>query len=51
MQVCLGRMYKTDPEYAAHYDGIRTSLATWLRESIDANARGHNIDPATAAWQ
>ncbi|MFD9720962.1 MerR family transcriptional regulator [Streptomyces sp. NPDC059076] len=50
MQVCLGRMYEADPGFAAHYDGIRAGLATWLRRSIDASARAHHIDPNTATW-
>jgi DNA-binding transcriptional MerR regulator len=51
MQVCLGRMYEADPGFAAHYDGIRTGLATWLRRIIEASARAHSIDPDTATWQ
>lgn len=51
MQVCLGRRYETDPGFAAHYDGIRTGLATWFRRIIDADARAHGIDPDTATWQ
>lgn len=51
MQVLLGRKYEADPGFAAHYDGIRTGLATWFRHIIDANARGHGIDPDTATWQ
>ncbi|WP_227997866.1 MerR family transcriptional regulator [Nocardia australiensis] len=51
MQVCLGRMFEADPEFAAHYDGIRAGLATWFRQSIDASARAHSIDPDTATWQ
>ncbi|MET7747198.1 MerR family transcriptional regulator [Micromonospora sp. NPDC005367] len=51
MQVCLGRRFAADPGFAAHYDGIRAGLATWFRRSIDANARAHGIDPATATWQ
>ncbi|WP_030670176.1 MerR family transcriptional regulator [Streptomyces rimosus] len=51
MQVCLGRMYETDPGFAAHYDGIRTGLAAWFRQIIDADARAHGIDPDSAAWQ
>ena len=51
MQVCLGRRYETDPAFAAHYDGIRAGLATWLRRIIDASARAHSIDPDTATWQ
>lgn len=51
MQVCLGRRFEADPGFAAHYDGIRAGLATWLRKSIDAAARAHGIDPDTATWQ
>ncbi|TDQ44178.1 MerR family transcriptional regulator [Actinorugispora endophytica] len=51
MQVCLGRMYEADPEFAAHYDGVRTGLATWFRRIVDASARAHGIDPDTATWQ
>ncbi|WP_253769485.1 MerR family transcriptional regulator [Goodfellowiella coeruleoviolacea] len=51
MQVCLGRTFEADPGFAAHYDGIRAGLATWLRQSIDASARAHGIDPDTATWQ
>ena len=51
MQVCLGRMYEADPAFAAHYDGIRTGLATWFRRIVDASARAHGIDPDTAIWE
>ncbi|MFI9353978.1 MerR family transcriptional regulator [Streptomyces lydicus] len=51
MQVCLGRSYEADPAFAAHYDGIRPGLAMWFRQSIDASARDHGIDPDTATWQ
>ncbi|MEU5947418.1 MerR family transcriptional regulator [Micromonospora sp. NPDC047465] len=51
MQVCLGRMFEADPAFAAHYDGIRAGLATWFRQSVDASARAHGIDPDTATWQ
>ncbi|MGW4498504.1 MerR family transcriptional regulator [Micromonospora sp. NPDC004336] len=51
MQVCLGRMFESDPGYAAHYDGIRPGLAAWFRRSVDASARAHGIDPDTATWQ
>ncbi|MFI5721033.1 MerR family transcriptional regulator [Nocardia sp. NPDC051750] len=51
MQVCLGRMFETDPGFAAHYDGIRAGLAAWFRRIIDAGARAHGIDPDTATWQ
>ncbi|MFI6121349.1 MerR family transcriptional regulator [Streptomyces sp. NPDC051064] len=51
MQVCLGRVYEADPGFAAHYDGVRTGLATWFRSIVDASARAHGIDPDTATWQ
>lgn len=51
MQVCLGHMYEADPAFAAHYDGVRAGLASWLRCSIDASARAHGIDPESATWR
>ncbi|MEV4758376.1 MerR family transcriptional regulator [Micromonospora sp. NPDC049559] len=51
MQVCLARAYEADPAFAAHYNGIRAGLATWFRQSVDASARAHGIDPDTATWQ
>lgn len=51
MQVCLGRMFEADPDYAAHYNGIRAGLAGWFRRIVDASARAHGIDPDTATWQ
>ncbi|MEU9607682.1 MerR family transcriptional regulator [Streptomyces sp. NPDC048057] len=51
MQVCLARTYEADPAYAAHYDGIRAGLAAWFRRAVDASARAHGIDPATATWE
>ncbi|MEU4395642.1 MerR family transcriptional regulator [Kribbella sp. NPDC023855] len=51
MQVCLGRRFEADPEFAAHYDSIRPGLATWFRQLIDAHAVAHGIDPDTATWQ
>ncbi|MEU5973923.1 MerR family transcriptional regulator [Streptomyces sp. NPDC047315] len=51
MQVCLGRRYEAEPEYAAHYDGMRVGLAGWFRRSVDASARAHGIDPSTARWE
>lgn len=51
MQVCLGRRFEADPDFAVHYDGIRAGLATWFRQIIDASARTHGIDPDTATWQ
>lgn len=50
MQVCLGRMYVDDPEFAAAYDKIEPGLTSWLRDIIQANARGQGIDPQTATW-
>ncbi|MEV1006950.1 MerR family transcriptional regulator [Streptomyces sp. NPDC049881] len=51
MQVCLGRMYESDPGFAAHYDGVRAGLASWFRRCVDASARAQGIDPDTATWQ
>ncbi|MGP4014329.1 MerR family transcriptional regulator [Saccharopolyspora sp. 5N708] len=51
MQVCLGRMFESDPGFSAHYDGIRAGLASWFRQIIDESARAHGIDPDTATWQ
>ncbi|WP_406230556.1 MerR family transcriptional regulator [Nocardia sp. NBC_01009] len=51
MQVCLGRMFDSDPGFSAHYDGIRVGLASWFRQIIDESARTHGIDPDTATWQ
>ncbi|CAM2794260.1 MerR family transcriptional regulator [Saccharomonospora xinjiangensis] len=51
MQVCLGRRYESDAQFAAHYDGIRPGLASWFRQCIDAGARAAGIDPDTATWQ
>ncbi|MFG2735352.1 MerR family transcriptional regulator [Streptomyces harbinensis] len=51
MQVCLGRLYESDPGYRAHYDAIRPGLATWFRHCTDAAARAHGIDPDTATWE
>ncbi|WP_019180735.1 MerR family transcriptional regulator [Microbacterium yannicii] len=51
MQVCLGRMFQSDPGFAAHYDGIRAGLAAWFRRIIDESARAHGIDPDAAIWR
>lgn len=51
MQVCLGRMFEADPGFASYYDGIGDGLAGWLRQSIDASARRHGIDPDSATWE
>jgi DNA-binding transcriptional MerR regulator len=51
MQVCLGRMFESDPGFAAHYDGVRAGLASWFRQIIDEAARAHGIEPDTATWQ
>lgn len=51
MQICLGRKFESDPEFAAYYDGIHAGLATWFRQIIDASARAHGVDPDTAEWQ
>ncbi|MGW6243372.1 MerR family transcriptional regulator [Streptomyces roseolus] len=51
MQVCLARMYASDPGFAAHYDGVRPGLAAWFSGIVDASARAHGIDPDTATWE
>ena len=51
MQVCLARRFEAEPGFAAHYDGVRPGLASWFRRIVDANARTHGIDPATATWE
>lgn len=51
MQVCLGRMFESDPGFSSHYDGIRAGLASWFRQIIDECARTHGIAPETATWQ
>ena len=51
MQVVLAQMYTEDPRFAAHYDERAEGLAAWLTSIIDANARAHGIDPATAVWE
>ncbi|WP_285101689.1 MerR family transcriptional regulator [Promicromonospora sp. MEB111] len=50
MQVCLARSYVEDPGFRSFYDGIEQGLAEWLRDVVDANARAHGVDPATATW-
>ncbi|WP_051131097.1 MerR family transcriptional regulator [Streptomyces sp. AA0539] len=51
MQVCLGRLYESDPGYRAHYDSVRPGLAAWFRRCVDATARADGIDPDTATWE
>lgn len=51
MQVCLGRMFEADEGFASHYDGIGHGLSKWFRQSIDASARHHGIDPDAATWE
>ncbi|WP_243770261.1 MerR family transcriptional regulator [Amycolatopsis acidicola] len=51
MHACLGRMFATDPRFAANLDALEPGLATWLRDAIFANARAHGIAPETAVWE
>jgi hypothetical protein len=51
MQVCLGRRYEAEADFAAHYDNIRVGLAGWFRRIVDASARAHGIDPDSASWE
>lgn len=48
LQVCIARMYVTDPGYVAHYDAIEPGLGGWLCEVITANAGAHGADPGSA---
>lgn len=50
MHVCLGRRYATEPGFVDFYDRLAPGLSGWLRDIIDANARAHGVDPATATW-
>jgi DNA-binding transcriptional MerR regulator len=50
MHVCLARSYVEDPGFRSFYDDIEQGLADWLRAVVDANARAHGVDPATATW-
>lgn len=51
MQVLIGRMYVEDPGFRDNHEALAPGLAQWLHEMIDANARRHGIDPATATWE
>ncbi|WP_255364986.1 MerR family transcriptional regulator [Cellulosimicrobium sp. I38E] len=48
--VCLARRFVEDDGFRAHYDGLAPGLAAWLRAAVEANARAHGVDPATASW-
>lgn len=50
MHACLGRMYASDPGFAAYYEAIEPGLADWRRDVIHANARARGVDPDTATW-
>jgi DNA-binding transcriptional MerR regulator len=50
MQVCLARMFVSDPGYTSYYDALSPGLTEWLRDVVYANAVVHGVDPATAAW-
>ena len=39
MHVGLGRMYISDPRFAAHYDGRAEGLAVFVAAAIEANAK------------
>ena len=51
MQVCLARMFESDPGFAAHYNGIRPGLASWFRQIVDESARKDGLDPDKAVWR
>ena len=51
MQVLIGRTYAEDPAFRENQEALAPGLAQWLHEVIDANARRHGVDPATATWE
>ncbi|SKC76082.1 MerR family transcriptional regulator [Krasilnikoviella flava] len=51
MHVVIARMYASEADFAANHDAYRPGLTAWLREVVDANARAHGVDPATATWE
>ena len=51
MHVLIGRTYVEDPGFRANHEALAPGLARWLQEVIDANARRHGVDPATATWE
>lgn len=50
MQVLLARMYTQDPRFSGTYDAIEPGLTAWIVAAVEADARGHGIDPDTATW-
>ena len=50
-QVCISRLYLSDPRFAAHYDERADGLAAWLVDVIAAGARARGVDPETAESQ
>lgn len=51
MQVCLARMYVADERFAATYEAVQPGLTQWLLAAVEASARRHGVDPATARWR
>lgn len=51
MQVCMGRMFVEDPEFAEYYDTRAPGLAQWLQQVLFANAAANGVDPQTATWE
>lgn len=51
MQVLIARRYVTEPGFAAAFDEEEPGLAAWMGEVVEANARAHGVDPATATWE
>jgi hypothetical protein len=46
MHVGLGRMYVSDPRFAAHYDERAEGLATFVAAAIEANAKRAGVTAA-----
>ncbi|RKT37180.1 DNA-binding transcriptional MerR regulator [Microbacterium sp. AG1240] len=51
MHVLVARRYVTEPGFAATFDDEEPGLAAWVGEVVEANARAHGVDPATANWE
>nr|WP_275040487.1 TipAS antibiotic-recognition domain-containing protein [Nocardiopsis kunsanensis] len=50
MQMLIGRTYVEDPGFRKNHKALAPGLEQWMHEVIDANARRHGVDPATATW-
>jgi MerR family transcriptional regulator, thiopeptide resistance regulator len=51
MHACIARSYTEDPRYLEYYENTAPGLATWLRDTIFANAAANGVDPTSASWE